>query len=329
MAEETQIAIATPAEIARPVIDRVAQWHDHLAAEVKAHQISGDTAKTYKIGLRKFQEWGRTELQTTGEVRRRAVVDWVGALTEQGKAVKTISIWLTGVRTFFQWCIREEYVLSDPTAGVKPGKKTSADRHTREGLTDEEALRLLNLSSLCTRDRAAVWLMLYTAARGIEVHRANIQDLKTVKGNLVLYVQGKGMGDKGEPLLIANDDAVKAIRAYTDELATTGVKSGPLFVTHRKFDGERRRVSRRTLQLMIFKAMSKAEAKSPTKTMHSLRHTALKNALDNGADIRAVQRLARHESQATTEIYLREDKRIENGAERSIAYKQKDNGNAA
>jgi integrase/recombinase XerD len=329
MAEETQIATLEPAAVARPVIDRVAQWHDHLAAEVKAHQISEDTAKTYKIGLRKFQDWGRTELQTTGEVRRRAVVDWVGALTEQGKAVKTISIWLTGVRTFFQWCIREEYVLSDPTAGVKPGKKTSADRHTREGLTDEEALRLLNLASLSTRDRAAVWLMLYTAARGIEVHRANIQDLKTVKENLVLYVQGKGRGDKGEPLLIANDDAVKAIRDYTDELAKAGVKSGPLFVTHRKFNGERRRVSRRTLQLMILTAMKKAGAKSPTKTMHSLRHTALKNALDNGADIRAVQRTARHASQTTTEIYLREDKRIENGAERSIAYKHKDDGNAA
>ncbi len=40
-------------------------------------------------------------------------------------------------------------------------------------------------------------LMAYTAARQIELHRADLADLRTISGHLVLAVQGKGRGEKG------------------------------------------------------------------------------------------------------------------------------------
>jgi len=44
--------------------------------------------------------------------------------------------------------------------------------------------------------------MLYTAARTIEVHRADVNDLTTQGGKLVLLVQGKGHIEKDDMLVL-------------------------------------------------------------------------------------------------------------------------------
>jgi len=137
---------------------------------------------------------------------------------------------------------------------------------------------------------------------------------------MVLYVLGKGSNEK-EPLVIAGKPARAALMDYLAELAEAGHKKGALFATERKFGGQRRAVSRRTLRQIVKEAMERAGIIGDfTKTTHSLRHTAAITALQNGADVRQVQKMPRHSSIETTEIYVHEKRRIEEAAERFISY---------
>ena len=303
----TTTALAPPSPIA--------EWHAHLDLQVRAGQMAKDTATTYRQGMRKLTEWASQQESWN----RTLILEWVAALKAEGKAVKTVSIWLTGARNFFQWMLSEGRIVVDPTAGVKAGKH-SGKRHKRERLTDEEVARLMKMASLSNRDRALIWLMLYTGARGVELQRANIEDLRTGEGNdLLLFIQGKGASEKDRPLIIAAKPAREMLRVYLAELAERKHTKGALFVTERgKIP---RRISRQTLRAGVKAAFKKIGIDvNNLKTVHSLRHTAARKALANGVPIRGVQQMLGHNDESTTQIYVDEARSLTEAAERSISY---------
>ena len=133
MTEEltTQSALALPSPIA--------EWHAHLDLQVRAGQMAKDTATTYRQGMRKLTEWASQQESWN----RRLILEWVAALKAEGKAVKTVSIWLTGARSFFQWMLSEGRIAIDPTAGVKVGSiGTPGGRKRRAQLTEAEVIKL-------------------------------------------------------------------------------------------------------------------------------------------------------------------------------------------
>jgi len=292
----------------------VAEWHAHLDLQVRAGQMAKDTATTYRQGMRKLTEWASQQESWN----RTLILEWVAALKAEGKAVKTVSIWLTGARSFFQWMLSEGRIVVDPTAGVRAGK-SSGNRHKRERLTDEEVAKLMKLASLSNRERALIWLMLYTGARGIELQRANIEDLRTGEGNdLLLFIQGKGASEKDRPLIIAAKPAREMLRVYLAELAERKHTKGAMFVTER---GKMRRISRQTLRAGVKAAFKKIGIDvNNLKTVHSLRHTAARKALANGVPIRGVQQMLGHGSETTTQIYVEEARLLTEAAERKISY---------
>ncbi|MGH9847780.1 MAG: tyrosine-type recombinase/integrase, partial [Blastocatellia bacterium] len=214
-----------PGEIERRGASLTDQWADYLGREVRAGQMAEATAATYRRGLRKFVEWGAANLERATD---HAVKEWLADLRAAKTSQNAISVWFAGVRSFFAWAVSEKLLPADPTQGVKRGKRTgTAKMHKREMLTDDEMIRVLT-GDLSARDRALVHLLAYTGARGVEMHRADIGDLKTDGGELVLHVQGKGRDEKDERVVIAHLDAKDAIYAY---LAERKASQGALFTS--------------------------------------------------------------------------------------------------
>ena len=291
----------------------VPEWQNALQRRVEAQEISADTATGYQRGVMKFMSWMQ------GQPTPDAIRSWKAELLKAGIRPASVNAWLAGLRSFFGWLAEIGQIPFNPTQAIKGAtRKGTKKRHVREALTDGEVRRLLKQPDRETadgiRDYAMLAVMLYTAARGIELHRADLADLKTVNGKLVLYVQGKGHIEKDE-MLVLTGEAENAMRAW---LSIRGKKAGALFMSmSNRTRGER--LSRRALRDIV-KGHFDAAGVHGNKTTHSLRHTAITSAIRHGATAEKVKGMARHASLDTLMIYYHETDRIDNPAEEYISY---------
>lgn len=290
------------------------QWKENLDLRVRAGEISQDTAIAYKRGASKFFHWF-AENPTPDLIRA-----WKAELLEAGTRPSSVNAWLAGLRSFFGWLAEIGQISFNPTQAIKGAtRKGTKKRHVRESLTDREVLRLLEQPDRTTpegkRDYAILSIMLYTAARGIELYRADLTDLKTTNGCMVLYVQGKGHAEKDD-MLVLTAEAENAVR---DWLAVRGGKEGALFLSlsNRTKGG---RLSRRALREII-KGYFVSAGIHGNKTTHSLRHTAVTSAIKHGAPVQKVKGMTRHASLDILMIYYHEADRLQDPAEKYISYK--------
>jgi site-specific recombinase XerD len=292
----------------------VLEWQNALQQRVEAQEISADTATGYKRGVMKFLAWLQSEQPTPNAIRA-----WQAVLLKAGVRPASVNAWLAGLRSFFSWLAEIGEIPFNPTHAIKGAtRKDTKKRHNREALTDNEVRRLLKRPNRETaegiRDYAMLTLMLYTAARGIELHRADLADLQTVNSKVVLYVQGKGHVEKDEMLVITSE-AENAMRAW---LSIRGKKAGALFISmSNRSKGER--LSRRALRDIV-KGYFDAAGVHGNKTTGSLRHTAITSAIRHGAAAEKVKGMSRHASLDTLMLYYRETDRIDDPAEQYISY---------
>lgn len=292
----------------------VQPWLDALELRVQAQELKPDTAITYKRGVIKFLEWLAGNRPSADVIRV-----WKADLLNNKIKPSSVNIWIAGLRSFFGWLAEIGEIPFDPTQAIKgASRKGTAKRHVRESLTDREVIRLLEQPNRETRegvrDYAMLCIMLYTAARGIELHRADIEDLKTMDGALVLNVQGKGHDEKDD-FLVLSAEAENAVRYW---LVLRGKESGALFTSCSNYS-KGARLSRRAMRGMV-KGYFDAAGIQGNKTTHSLRHTAITSAIRHNAPIQKVKGMSRHASIDTLMIYYHEADRLSDPAERHISY---------
>lgn len=295
--------------------EHVAAWLHDLQQRVDAQELSADTATGYRRGVMKFTTWLQSQ-QPTGETIRA----WKAELLKAGTRPASVNAWLSGVRSFFGWLAETQQIPFNPAAMIKGAtRKGTRKRHTRQSLTDNEVRRLLKQPNRETkqgaRDYAILATMLYTASRGIEIHRADLADLRTEGGKLVLMVQGKGHQEKDE-LLVLIGEAETAMR---DWLAVRGNTKGALFVSLSNRT-QNERLSRSALREIVKGYFALAGVHGDNKTTHSLRHTAITSAIRNHAPAEKVRGMSRHASLDTLMIYYHETDRIDDPAENYISY---------
>ncbi|KKL45014.1 hypothetical protein LCGC14_2359950, partial [marine sediment metagenome] len=161
-------------------------WLQHLERE-----YSPLTVEAYRRSLGHFLTWcdmqePPLEIPACSPNEIRA---WRDALKEN-YSPSTISLRISGVRSFFQYAIERGAPIVDPTRDVKVrgGSRSGARRHKRDELTDDELLSVLATCDGGTlksrslqdyRDKAILTLMAYGGLRTIEIHRATIGDIET------------------------------------------------------------------------------------------------------------------------------------------------------
>ncbi len=297
----------------------VSDWLAHLDLRVSTGELAENTGATYKRGWRKFSEWLQ-DYQDSPSVTGEVIRAWIAEIKGRGYSPATINAWYAGVRAFFAWLVSDRGLNVNPTLGIRGARRRgTTTTHKRDSLTDTEMLRVLAFyapqDAQAARNRAMLYLMAYTALRSVEIARADLQDLRTESGRLVLYVQGKGHEEKDTPVIIPQ----AAQGALYDWLALRDAEPGPLFwAVKGKRKGER--LSTRSIRRIVKAAFTGAGIQGKGKTAHSLRHTAITNAIRNGAPIQKVRAMARHASIETTMIYYHEVDRLENPAEDFVSY---------
>lgn len=274
------------------------------------------TVQTYTRALRQYSKY----LDSIGigpfGATPQTIVSYKKLLSA-GHAAATVNAYLCAVRGFYAWSELSGFYPN--IARSVRGQRTR--QHTaREALSIEQARALLrkpedDAGALELRDYAIVNLMTRRGLRTIEVSRANIGDLRTVSGQSVLFVQGKGHSEKDD-FVVLGDACMGPILDYLSARGDYGDDAAPLFAGI----GNRNRGGRLTtgaVSLIAKKAMKAAGIDSPHITAHSLRHTAVTFALLGGATIQEAAAMARHASIETTMVYAHNISRAEARAERA------------
>lgn len=273
------------------------------------------TIETYKKALRQFALWTAEQgiKNPTPEDIRRYRDD----LMIHCKPA-TVQAYIFTVRRFFEWTAASG--LYPNVAGKIKGAKISREPK-KDYLTSAQAKAVLNTIPRGTaqgkRDYAIVTLMLTCGLRDIEVSRANIEDIRTVADNTVLYIQGKGKDERADYVIIPAQTE-QAIRAYLNT-RRNAEPSAPLFVSVSN-NNAGGRMTTRAISGICKSAMQAAGFNSDRLTAHSLRHTAVTLALiANKGDIQAAQQFARHSNIATTQIYAHNLEKANNTCSRLVA----------
>ncbi len=295
---------------------------DELINEFIGDQdIRTNSADLYRRTLKQYFKWVSCEGLAMGEIQLMHIVKYKADLLASGKSSLTVGTYITTVRRFYAWAEAKKY-YPNIAKGVKTPKR--AQQFKKQPLTASESTELLNQVSNA-RDLAIINLCLRTGLRTIEVVRANVGDIQTKGGQVILNVHGKGRDGKDQFVILTN----KAQAPITDYLKTRGIVLGklkpgqgaePLFISNsNKNKGER--LDTRTIRRIAKNNLIGIGLNSHYYTAHSLRHTTAVSILRAGGTLENAQGVLRHSNPATTQIYtatILEEQRLKYASESLI-----------
>ncbi|MFH0799439.1 MAG: tyrosine recombinase XerC [Pseudomonadota bacterium] len=266
-------------------------------------RASHNTEKNYLVDLTQFFRFLEKSMpgissdgaERIGKVDVEMVREYLGQMfgrhTPASMARKIATL-----RTFFQYCIRQGLIASNPAKEVATPK---VPKRLPRFLTVDEVFALLDSPSgediLGTRDRAIMELLYASGLRVGELVGLGLEDIdsqaKTVR------VLGKGRKERIVPM---GDKAIAAILRYLEArptLVPDASREKALFLNR-----QGGRLSARSVERSITKYIKRCGIQKVV-TPHVLRHTFATHLLGAGADMRGIQELLGHASLSTTQKY--------------------------
>lgn len=181
-------------------VDLIDAW---LAYCRDADGASESTLHAYRKGIDVFMGWLQ-QSGNSGVVTPAIVIEFKNHLQERYSA-QTVNLRLSAVRSFYRWLVITDRLGVSPAEAVKGAKRPNSRQHKRDALSNGEVLAVLETCEdglIAVRDRAILTLMAYCALRVIEIHRANIGNLRTKDDRLILEVQRKGQREPDDVVVI-------------------------------------------------------------------------------------------------------------------------------
>jgi integrase/recombinase XerD len=229
----------------------------------------------------------------------QAFLEWISEFNiTAGSQARIIS----GIRSFFKYCITENIMKANPTALLDMPKLKRTLPETLSFPEIEQLIAAIDLSTAeGTRNKAILETLYSCGLRVSEVVNLRISWLYLDIG--FLRIIGKGNKERLVPI---GSDAVKYITLYKDTVRShiQPVKGEEdiLFLNRRG-----KRLSRVMIFLIIKELATKAGIQKSISP-HTFRHSFATHLVEGGADLRAVQEMLGHESITTTEIYTHLDR---------------------
>lgn len=275
-----------------------ADYDEVLTSFLNGLDIMETSRETYRWGLVRFFKWIRSSGRSLETLSPADIMSFKNSLMKEKLSPLTIGGYVTAVRMFYSWT-ETSLLYPNIARSVRPPRGRKGFRKC--ALSPQESASLLDyLKERSLRDYAIVNLILRTGLRTIEVSRADIGDVVRKRGKRVLKVWGKGADEK-DAYVILGQPVWGPIQEYLGQRKASS-KTDPLFVTEGK--GHKGvRMAPRSIQYLCKEALKAIGLDGHEYSAHSLRHTTGVLILKNGGDWKDVQRVLRHASPATSQIY--------------------------
>lgn len=266
--------------------------------------LSENSVEAYLRDVEKLTEYlqASNQLITPGEVELghlQRFVKWVGEL---GMTATSQARIISGIRSFYKYCLLEQVSKTDPSALLDAPKTR---RKLPDVLSFEEIEAVIGQidqsKSEGGRNKAILETMYSCGLRVSEVVNLKISCLYLDVG----FIRVIGKGDK-ERLVPIGREAAKYIRIYKEDIRVhQAIQPGCedfLFISAKgKNIG-------RVMIFYIIKDLAQKAGITKHISPHTFRHSFATHLVEGGADLRAVQEMLGHESITTTEIYTHLDR---------------------
>lgn len=266
--------------------------------------LSDNSVEAYLHDVEKLTQYLllADQLKTPGDIELGDLERFLKWISELGMTAATQARIVSGLHSFYTYCLLEQIVIKDPTALLEAPKMK---RSLPDILSFEEIEKIIEQTDAGTTDGArnkAILETLYSCGlRVSEVVNLRITALYLDVG----FIRVTGKGDK-ERLVPIGREAVKYIRVYKDSIRVhMPVSAGNediLFLNRR--GGKLSRV----MIFLIIKQLARLAGINKNISPHTFRHSFATHLVEGGADLRAVQEMLGHESITTTEIYTHLDR---------------------
>lgn len=266
---------------------------------------SSNTVEAYTRDILSFQKFLLyNEKHDLLDANNADIVAYLLHLRDEGKSAATSNRRVAALRSFYEYLIDNNILLTNPTDNVKSPK---VKRTTLEYLSIEEVEKLLSMpddTPKGIRDSAILELLYATGIRVSELILANVVDINLKMGFFTCT------GEHGKARIIPmGKPARAAMGAYLSNAREHFIKKHsektdieflemPLFVN---YFGER--MTRQGLWKII-KEYAAAAGVENKITPQTLRNSFAVHMLQNGADIKSLQELMGHDDIAAMQIYL-------------------------
>lgn len=271
--------------------------NEYLDALWLQRGLSENTLAAYRRDLAQTEQWLINNKRNNRLIDASA--DDLGAFnatrSEQGLARRSAARWLSSVRGFYRYFLREQRLQEDPTQHLEHPKQA---RELPRSLGASDVENLLAAPDIETtiglRDRAMLELLYASGLRVSELIALQLVSVNLRQG--VVRVVGKG---NKERLVPVGETALDWLQRYLREARQELLPAGGNVL----FPSRRGRTMTRQTFWHAIKRYALAAGIQKDISPHTLRHAFATHLVDNGADLRAVQMMLGHSDLSTTQIY--------------------------
>ena len=274
--------------------ERIQEFEEHLRTE---RRLSNHTIVSYQRDLKKLTIWCTESKLLLQDITAHDIRACLSSLHKNGLGGKSIQRWLSSLRTFFNYCIKNQWLNKNPVNGLTAPKSPKKLPKTLDVDQVNQLLSFTTANWIDFRDHAIIELLYSSGLRLAELSGLNLTELDLKECSV--RVTGKGNKTRTLPVGRQAIEALKIWLQYRQNKVAT--ESTAMFLNiHGK------RLSPRSIQDRL-KKISIRQGMQGKIHPHMLRHSFASHMLESSGDLRAVQELLGHQNISTTQIYTHLD----------------------
>ncbi len=258
--------------------------------------LSENTLAAYRRDLSHYGDWLAKRQRTLIESDTGDLQGYLAWRSQQQRSPRSTARFLSCVRGFFRYQVREGRLSVDPSLDVDSPK---LGRPLPKSLSEAEVEALLAAPDLEQaiefRDRTMLELLYACGLRVSELVGLQVSQLGMNQG--VVRIIGKGGKERLVPV---GEEALGWLQRYLAGSRRELLDNRPSEAVFPSRRGSQ--MTRQAFWHRIKQYASRAGIRSPLSP-HTLRHAFATHLLNHGADLRVVQLLLGHSDLTTTQIY--------------------------
>jgi len=247
-------------------------------------RFSKETIRSYRLSLQQFFSFCKKGFS---EVKAADIRAWLASLEEKGLKKQSIHIKLSGLKSFYHYCMEENLLKKNPLSTVKTPKKDDVLPYY---LSRRQLAELQELTRNDDQFRPIIETLYSTGVRVSELLQIKLEDIKWDTRQIWIR---KGKGTK-ERFVLFSHDCAERLKLYLEKRETNSLflfvnrRGGPL---HREYIQKNFRNFSKSLGFKV----------SP----HTLRHTFAAHLAEKNMPQSYIQDLLGHVDINSTRIYTR------------------------